>query len=276
MQWKRFISIPILAVLLLMELVYYGTVFIFLEDWTGLDSSTGFTNMVVFTLLASFTFFSFLVCVLTDPGGVPSGYLPDIENNDGSDQESRKADALKKPCDKCSAYKPPRAHHCRTCRRCVLKMDHHCTWINNCVGQRNYKAFFLLVAYATISCLHSAVIIVGSGFQKDWESAGMTGLKSFYITSGAMISLLTLTLGTLLGWHIYLMTHNMTTIEYYEGTRAAWLAKKSGQIYKHPYDVGVYRNLTMILGPNLLKWLWPSALSHVKDGTSFPTMRDSL
>lgn len=25
-------------------------------------------------------------------------------------------------CDKCSSYKPPRAHHCRVCRRCVLKM----------------------------------------------------------------------------------------------------------------------------------------------------------
>ncbi|PWA94450.1 DHHC-type zinc finger family protein [Artemisia annua] len=180
-------------------------------------------------------------------------------------------EALKKRCDKCSAYKPPRAHHCRICRRCVLKMDHHCTWINNCVGQRNYKAFFLLVFYAAISCLHSMVIIIGCGFQKDWESAGSTRLKTFYITSGVMISLLSLTLGTLLGWHIYLLTHNMTTIEYYEGTRAAWLAQKSGQIYKHAYDVGVYRNLTMILGPSMLRWPLPSAMGHVKDGTSFPT-----
>lgn len=260
-----------------MELLYYGTVFIFLDDWIGLtNSTTGYTNVVIFTLLASFTLYSFLVCVLTDPGSVPSGYFPDIENHDGSDQESRQAEALKKRCDKCSAYKPPRAHHCRICRRCVLKMDHHCTWINNCVGQRNYKAFFLLVFYATISCLHSMVIIIGCGFQKDWESAGSTRLKTFYITSGAIISLLSLTLGTLLGWHIYLLTHNMTTIEYYEGTRTAWLAQKSGQIYKHTYDVGVYRNLTMILGPSMLRWPLPSAMGHVKDGTSFPTVRDSL
>ncbi|MFS7968302.1 putative protein S-acyltransferase [Helianthus anomalus] len=88
--------------------------------------------------------------------------------------------ALTKRCDKCSAYKPPRAHHCRVCRRCVLKMDHHCTWINNCVGQRNYKAFFLLVFYGTISSLYSTVIIVGCGVQKDWESFGTTRLKTFY------------------------------------------------------------------------------------------------
>lgn len=25
-------------------------------------------------------------------------------------------------CQKCGHYKPPRAHHCRACKRCVLKM----------------------------------------------------------------------------------------------------------------------------------------------------------
>ncbi|KAD4586190.1 hypothetical protein E3N88_23791 [Mikania micrantha] len=276
MKWRRFVSLPILAVLILMDIVFYGTVFIFLDDWVGLHSSIGLTNVVIFTMLTFFTLFSFFACVFTDPGDVPYGYFPDIEHSDGSDQESRESEALTKYCDKCSAYKPPRAHHCRVCRRCVLKMDHHCTWINNCVGHRNYKAFFLLVLYATMSSVYSTVIIVGCGFYNDWESFGTIRLKTFYITSGVMISLLSLTLGTLLGWHIYLLTHNMTTIEYYQGTRAKWLAKKSGQIYKHQYDVGVYKNFTMILGPNMRKWLWPSASSHIKDGICFPTVRDSL
>ncbi|KUF90872.1 hypothetical protein AM588_10008218 [Phytophthora nicotianae] len=34
-------------------------------------------------------------------------------------------------CRKCRALKPDRTHHCSTCRRCVLKMDHHCVYINN-------------------------------------------------------------------------------------------------------------------------------------------------
>ena len=25
-------------------------------------------------------------------------------------------------CQKCSHYKPPRAHHCRVCKRCILRM----------------------------------------------------------------------------------------------------------------------------------------------------------
>eukprot|EP00808_Paulinella_micropora_P028464 g25301.t1 len=29
-------------------------------------------------------------------------------------------------CRKCNVVKPMRAHHCSVCKRCVLKMDHHC------------------------------------------------------------------------------------------------------------------------------------------------------
>ena len=29
-------------------------------------------------------------------------------------------------CYKCRQYKPERAHHCQVCKRCVMRMDHHC------------------------------------------------------------------------------------------------------------------------------------------------------
>ncbi|KAF8970663.1 DHHC palmitoyltransferase-domain-containing protein [Flammula alnicola] len=44
--------------------------------------------------------------------------------------------------------KPYRAHHCRVCGTCVLKYDHHCPWIGQCVGARNHK-FFLNFSQAT-------------------------------------------------------------------------------------------------------------------------------
>ncbi|CAN6565842.1 unnamed protein product [Malus baccata var. baccata] len=271
MKFERFLSIPIFMVILLIGTVCYITVFIFIDGWVGLKSPAGSLNALVFISLASLCLFSFFCCVLTDPGHVPASYVPDVEHSVVSNQESKK----NVRCDKCSTYKPPRTHHCRVCRRCVLRMDHHCMWINNCVGYWNYKAFFMLALYATLACLYSTVMIIKCVSQKDFEFIGSDTHKVFYVMSGLVMASLTVMLGALLGWHIYLITNNMTTIEYYEGIRAAWLAGKSGQSYRHPYNLSVHKNISLVLGPSMLKWLCPTSVCHLKDGLMFPTPRDS-
>lgn len=44
-------------------------------------------------------------------------------------------------CAFCKMIQPPRAKHCRDCNCCVLRNDHHCPFVNNCIGQRNYVYF---------------------------------------------------------------------------------------------------------------------------------------
>jgi len=58
-------------------------------------------------------------------------------------------------CRRCQAFKPPRAHHCSICKRCIIKMDHHCPWVNNCVGIGNHKYFLLFIFYTSLSCFYS-------------------------------------------------------------------------------------------------------------------------
>ncbi|XP_045829632.1 probable protein S-acyltransferase 16 [Trifolium pratense] len=275
-QQQRFaFSLPVTVVVSSIVYIYISTIFVFIDRWFGLFSSPGIANAVVFTAIASMCIFSYRTAISTDPGRVPSTYTPDIEDNQTPMHEIKRKGGDLRYCQKCSHYKPPRAHHCRVCKRCVLRMDHHCIWINNCVGHANYKIFFIFVMYAVVACIYSMVLLVGSltydGLSDEEKNGG--SFRTVYVVSGILLVPLSIALCVLIGWHIYLILHNNTTIEYYEGVRALWLQEKGGSIYKHPYDLGPYENLTSVLGPNILSWLWPTA-NHIGSGLRFRTVYD--
>ena len=44
-------------------------------------------------------------------------------------------------CPECETIRTAGSRHCIICHRCVDRYDHHCPWINNCVGIRNHNVF---------------------------------------------------------------------------------------------------------------------------------------
>jgi hypothetical protein len=73
---------------------------------------------------------------------------------------SKKFDVEFKRCDKCYVVRTPRVHHCKICKCCIMKMDHHCPWINNCIGQFNQKFFILFCFYCFLGCLHGIYLMI--------------------------------------------------------------------------------------------------------------------
>merc|ERR1719265_1983522 len=52
---------------------------------------------------------------------------------------------FKQVCVVCRAKREMRSHHCKECGRCVSRLDHHCPWIDNCVGIGNQRCFFCFI-----------------------------------------------------------------------------------------------------------------------------------
>jgi hypothetical protein len=62
-------------------------------------------------------------------------------------------------CYKCGIVRPARCHHCSTCHRCVLGFDHHCVWLNNCIGYNNYRSFLLTLLFLMLSCWYGVALL---------------------------------------------------------------------------------------------------------------------
>ena len=62
--------------------------------------------------------------------------------------------------------------HCRACDKCVLHFDHHCKWLNNCVGAKNYHSFFVLVFAVFVQVLAQ---LAAGGFLLHWALTDKRG-----------------------------------------------------------------------------------------------------
>ena len=93
-------------------------VFALLLPWSGF-SAHFFLHTFAFLTISLLSVTSHMRTMLTDPGVVPVGYSPNHL------LQEEKGESLPM-CSRCNGFKPPRAHHCSQCDRCVMKMDHHC------------------------------------------------------------------------------------------------------------------------------------------------------
>ncbi|CAI5466535.1 unnamed protein product [Closterium sp. Yama58-4] len=153
-------------------------------------------------------------------------------------------------CKRCLQFKPPRAHHCSVCGRCILKMDHHCVWVINCVGAKNYKQFLLFLFYTFLETAVVAVVLLPHfiDFFTTPPSASddATKLATVFLSFVLNIAFAVSLLGFLI-MHVSLVLGNTTTIEAFE---------KRGS-HRWRYDLGRRRNFEQVFGMDRRFWLLP-------------------
>lgn len=130
-------------------------------------------------------------------------------------------------CHTCEIVRPPRSSHCSECDNCVLRFDHHCPFVNNCVGQRNYHFF---MGFTTSLCLLALVVLPSLAWffmqvtERRWDegtsSVENTPVKRYAIIAIAgILGIGACLLCGLWSYHLYLISQGKTTKEHLKGRK---------------------------------------------------------
>ncbi|KAI1898934.1 hypothetical protein AGOR_G00077500 [Albula goreensis] len=166
-------------------------------------------------------------------------------------------------CDRCQVIKPDRCHHCSVCETCVLKMDHHCPWVNNCVGFSNYKFFLLFLVYSMLYCVYIAATVF-QYFIKFWVGELMNGPAKFHVLFLMFVALMFfVSLMFLFGYHCWLVSKNRSTLEAFSAPVFQGGPDRNG------FNVGFRRNLQQVFGEEKRLWFIP-VFTSLGDGHFFP------
>ncbi|CAH2323022.1 palmitoyltransferase ZDHHC16 isoform X1 [Pelobates cultripes] len=200
-------------------------------------------------------------------------------------------------CRKCIAPKPARTHHCSICSRCILKMDHHCPWLNNCVGHYNHRYFFSFCLFMTLGCIYCSIssrvmfreaytaiekmkhqdkamlqVAVNETYNQTPPPSFSFRERAFHkciIYLWVLCSSVALALGALTLWHAMLITRGETSIERHINKKERKRLHAKGKVFNNPYSYGRCQNWRIFFGVEIEQhWisrvLLPS--SHPPDG----------
>ncbi|XP_014262297.1 palmitoyltransferase ZDHHC6 isoform X2 [Cimex lectularius] len=235
-----------------------------IEILPPMQSLAGFFNMIIFLSFSGLTLYNFLCAMCEGPGYLPLNWKP----------ENEKDEVYLQFCTSCQGYKAPRSHHCRKCGRCVMKMDHHCPWINNCVGHGNHTNFTMFLFFSSSGCVQAACVIsvaLYRAFYRAWYAyhSPYNQVQLSFMSQALTIFAVGLSIGVALSvgalffFQIRAILNNRTGIEDWIYSKAVSRRLPDDPEFIYPYDLGWKQNLLQVFNINM---------ETVGDGITWPVV----
>lgn len=256
-----------LAALAIIKSISFMTAYCSNMWWPPTKSIGGLLNSAIFFAFSALTLYNFMSAIFEGPGYLATHWKP-----------AQPEDVVHlQYCNICRGYKAPRAHHCRKCGRCVLKMDHHCPWINNCVGHCNHAHFTAFLFWAVCGCLQASVVLSCSLYRalnRVWYIYYGNGTEPLVVLSvyalifcvfclGLSVGVV-LAVGMLLYFQLRSIIRNQTGIEDWIVEKAHHRRDAGDPKFVYPYNLGWKNNLKQVLN-------W--TCDPVGDGITWPVVQ---
>jgi hypothetical protein len=142
-------------------------------------------------------------------------------------------------CGHCACYvtSGPRTKHCHECRKCVHGFDHHCDYLQSCVGAANYRTFLLLLLTLTawtggLLAVDVALLLAPTEGAAAFDRCGSRGStpRLVLLVVHALLSLgCCVLVSGLLALHCYLVSTAQTTYEMIIGRRKRLREQKAAR-----------------------------------------------
>ncbi|MEE6508253.1 hypothetical protein FKM82_019980 [Ascaphus truei] len=154
-----------------------------------------------------------------------------------------------KYCFTCKIFRPPRASHCSLCDNCVERFDHHCPWVGNCVGKRNYRFFYMFILSLSFLTVFIFAFVITHVILRSQQTGFLNAIKDSpaSVLEAVVCFFSVWSIVGLSGFHTYLISSNQTTNEDIKGS---WSSKRGKENY-NPYSYGniVTNCCTALCGP---------------------------
>lgn len=92
-------------------------------------------------------------------------------------------------------------------------MDHHCMYINNCIGFGNYKVFMNLIIYGWLCCIHISLTMHEAIPIIIHDELNSYSFTFTFVFAYVFVFLLMLLVGYFVYYHFRLIFSGLTTIE---------------------------------------------------------------
>mmetsp|Transcript_23835 Transcript_23835/g.37379 ORF Transcript_23835/g.37379 Transcript_23835/m.37379 type:complete len:421 (-) Transcript_23835:99-1361(-) len=206
-----------------------------------------YSGYVVFLMCMS----SFHYACNTPPGSVTARTMPLFDHYQYDDVLYKN-----QICQTLKIRKIARSKYDRFTRRHVPRFDHFCGWINQAVGEQNYRWFLLFLTVHVLMCFYGSWavfrILYGEVMDKDLFNASFfnavtgaevhadswivfhylflrhTQLCSIFV----LMSVMSVVLCIFLAFHLYITAINMTTNEFFKWKSVRRWHKKEKQKYE--------------------------------------------